>query len=203
MKKMILGVGAIALLSTACVKTGGECDSGDSVCDTDVTTDDTATGCENYTGAVSLGVDMAACDVPATATAATPAISSNCDAADWWFDVYVIGLASSAEVWVTQNTDQAWFEAHPYLSTNANNENLFSDSGHWDNYYMQFSIVEAVGDVSEGSTTLFKCTDARKGTLGQYVRITDSAGAALDCDSMGAQASMFDSYLSDCSDPWS
>jgi hypothetical protein len=203
MKKIILGVGAVALLSTACLKTGGDCDSGDSVCDTGDTTTDTNTGCETYAGAVSLGVDMAACDVPTTATAATPAISSNCDSADWWFDIYVIGLASSSEIWITQSTASAWSEAHPFLASNANNENVFSDSGHWDNYYFQFGQVTEVGAVSEGTTTLFKCTDDRKSTLGQFVRITDSGGAALDCDSMGAQASMFDAYLSDCSDPWS
>lgn len=173
MKKILLAIGAFALMGTSCKDSN--CDSGDSVCESTVT-DDSNTDCFNF----AVEVDSA---------------TYNCDESGWWYDVMAVGLTGSAELYIYQTgSTEPWYEyGHEFWATepfstapDADTRGFYDDAcGEWDNPYLELAHVETPGEVSLSSTTLFDCTTERESTLTWSVVVYDTNGAAADCGSWG------------------
>jgi len=207
----ILGVAACFTLLVACPPVKPNCDSADTAaCDTGDACDtaDTSTDCsedtddsgvEQYTGAMSIGVDSANPSYPTTdAGDAHEALNYGCDPAtnSYWFLFYTIGWSSGGELSVFQTgATNGWKE--DYHDVPASSQG-FDENGWWDSLYLSLPIVTDVGSVvlnntttGEVGTTLFQCDQARLDTLSYLLKVNDSAGTSSVCTTWGEDPAFF------------
>jgi hypothetical protein len=134
--------------------------------------------CGTYTGETFVGVDLSLCSQPDASTA----LQTDCDGAQWWLDVYTVGWAASVDWEFNQyGTSFDWLESHPVPSHDSDSD------GWWDNHYVDLDIVESVGEVVEGQTSLFQCNAERKATLYGVLLVYDADNTELDCVYWGVE----------------
>ena len=173
MNKLILASTAVGMLAlTAC--DGSKCDSGgcpDSAGGESGITGDS--GNPYYTGATYI-------------TEAGGDCKDGAKEALWWYDIYTVGLASSADLYIYQTgSTSPWDEYHPV-------DVYSSDDYGWEtNLYIELGIVSSTGDVVSGSTTLFQCNDARYNSLTWLVDVFDDTNTYADCVTWGHDTSFY------------
>jgi hypothetical protein len=207
----ILGVAACFTLLVACPPVKPDCDSADTAgCDTGEAcdTEDTSTDCsedtddsgvEQYTGAMSLGVDSSNPSYPTNeAGEAYAALNYGCDPAtnSYWFRFYTIGWSSGGEISIFQTgVDNGWKE--DYHDVPASSQG-FDENGWWDSLSLDLPIVTDINNqllnnttTGDVGTTLFQCDQARLDTLSYLLKVNDSAGTSSVCTTWGEDTAFF------------
>ena len=205
----ILGVAISFTMLTACPPIGKTCDTSDTaVCDTgdapcdsaDTAACDTGTADEQYTGAMSLGVDTSNTSYPTLEDGtAHSALAYGCDAEtdSYWYLFFTVGWSSGAQLAIYQTgANNGWNE--DYHDVPASGQYGYDANGWWDSLFLSLPIVAAPGDVvlnntatGEAGRTLFQCNDARIATLSWYLTVNDSAASSSVCTTFGEDPAFF------------
>ena len=202
MNKYLFAIGALALFSTACVKTDGDCDTSDSVCDTGETGDTTATGCEEFSGTFGIGIDAAACSVPENAPDWDVNWDCSPDTNDYWFEIYTIGWAKNVELYIEQNNANPWNEYHNSddMIGRGDSYESYDYDGYWDYYYLYMQHSSDYREVQDDpNKTLYVCGEGRIATLSFFFVANSDTDSSVDCIAWGSDPSIFDE--SGCSAP--
>jgi hypothetical protein len=151
------------------------CDGGDKTCDSGEVCD-------------SLGTDSGS-DCSNLATALGD-ITYDCDSVGYFYDVNYIGWGSSPEMYIYESaSSNPWNEVHPFPADPFE----FDPNGCSELYYLELTSVATIGEVVEGSTTLFSCDMID--TLTWLVYAYDTSGNAVECVGFGDDVAATNSFF--------
>lgn len=196
MNKYLFAVGALAVLSTACTKPAGDCDTSDTAgCDSAVDTDTSSEGCAEFDGTFAIGVDLDACAAPPDAPDYDYAWGCDPNTNDYTYELYTIGWAKNVELYIDQDTASPWTEYHnsdDVIGKNGSFES-YDEDGYWDYYYLVLANSTDFTEVqNDPSKTLYVCTQSRADTLSWFFIANADNGTDVDCLAWGKDASIFD-----------
>jgi hypothetical protein len=165
MNKLFLA--SLAVASFIACDGGKTCDSGE-VCDSLGT--DSGSDCTNL--ATELGD-----------------VTYDCDSVGYFYDVNYIGWGSSPELYIYETgSDNPWNEQHPFPADPLE----YDANGCSELYYLELNSVASIGEVVEGSTTLFGCDLI--GQLSWLVYAYDTSGNAVECGAFGEDVDAINAY---------
>jgi hypothetical protein len=137
------------------------------------------------TAADTSGTTPVACDVTLINSFNVP----SCTDGQWRYEIETQCWAGSAWIEIQQTgSTQPWSEEH-----DMNSEQLL-ENPEGEIWGLDLAVVDAVGDVTSGSTSLFKCDDVEAGrssTMTWAFHVTDLEGVESDCVAYGDDPSFF------------
>ena len=170
MNKLFLA--SLAVASFIACDGGKTCDSGE-VCD--------SLGTDSGSDCTSLPTELGD-------------VTYDCDNLGYFYDVNYINWGSSPELYIYESgSDNPWNEVHPFPATPED----YDASGCSELYYLELASVETIGEVVEGSTTLFGCDLIN--ALSFLVYAYDIDGVATECGAFGEDpAAANEFFKADC-----
>ncbi len=96
------------------------------------------------------------------------------DAAEWTYNVDVLGWAESASMYITQDTSSPWDEDHELV------QGEYDPDGMWDTWGITLPITTDWAAQESGVNTLFAGEAAMEETMLWLIEVYD-AGEVADC----------------------